>query len=84
MLTEYLIVLGFSYGIKSVNGVNRISGEGLEANDVPGMLGGGGRWPGRLDFSFSFHQSFIYFNIFKPALVISWPKDMTSFHWQTL
>lgn len=37
-----------NYGIKSVNGVNRISGEGLEANDVPGMLGGGGKWPGRI------------------------------------
>eukprot|EP00112_Aurelia_sp_Birch-Aquarium-sp1_P022011 Seg607.5 transcript_id=Seg607.5/GoldUCD/mRNA.D3Y31 product="Marginal zone B- and B1-cell-specific protein" protein_id=Seg607.5/GoldUCD/D3Y31 len=36
------------YGIKSANGVNRISGEGLEAKDVPGMLGGGGKWPGRL------------------------------------
>eukprot|EP00795_Rhopilema_esculentum_P008099 gene8099-14015_t len=36
------------YGIKNVNGVNRISGDGLEAKDVPGMLGGGGKWPGRL------------------------------------
>ena len=33
-----------------MNGVNRISGDGLEAKDVPGMLGGGGKWPGRLDF----------------------------------
>ena len=46
---EYLMSCfpDFSYGIKSVNGVNRISGDGLEAKDVPGMLGGGGKWPGR-------------------------------------
>ena len=43
----YINFSGDSYGIKSVNGVNRISGEGLEASDVPGMLGGGGKWPGR-------------------------------------
>ncbi|XP_032217936.2 marginal zone B- and B1-cell-specific protein isoform X2 [Nematostella vectensis] len=36
------------YGIKTVNGINRISGEGLEAKDVPGMMQGGGKWPGRL------------------------------------
>ncbi|XP_031555428.1 marginal zone B- and B1-cell-specific protein-like [Actinia tenebrosa] len=36
------------YGIKTVNGVNRISGEGLEAKDFPGMMQGGGKWPGRL------------------------------------
>ena len=41
------VCIYFSYGIKSANGVNRISGEGLEANNVPGMLGGGGKWPGR-------------------------------------
>lgn len=35
------------YGLKSVNGVNRLSGEGLEAKDVPGMMQGGGKWPGR-------------------------------------
>ena len=35
------------YGLKSVSGVNRLSGEGLEAKDVPGMMQGGGKWPGR-------------------------------------
>ncbi|XP_047145500.1 marginal zone B- and B1-cell-specific protein isoform X1 [Hydra vulgaris] len=37
-----------NYGLKSVNGVNRISGKGLEADQVPGMMQGGGKWPGRL------------------------------------
>eukprot|EP00111_Clytia_hemisphaerica_P024830 TCONS_00073210-protein len=37
-----------SYGLKSLNGVNRISGEGLEANEHPGMMYGGGKWPTRL------------------------------------
>lgn len=36
------------YGIKAVNGVNRLSGDGTEAKDVPGMMQGGGKWPGRL------------------------------------
>lgn len=36
------------YGIKTVKGVNRLSGPGLEAKDVPGMMQGGGKWPGRL------------------------------------
>ena len=35
------------YGLKTVKGVNRLSGEGLEAKDVPGMMQGGGKWPGR-------------------------------------
>jgi len=30
-----------------VKGVNRLSGNGLETQDAPGMLAGGGRWPGR-------------------------------------
>lgn len=37
-----------SYGLKAVNGINRLSGDGLEAKDVPGMMQGGGKWPGRL------------------------------------
>jgi len=35
------------YGIKEVKGVNRLSGAGLETQDAPGMLSGGGKWPGR-------------------------------------
>lgn len=37
-----------TYGIKEVKGVNRLSGAGLETQDAPGMLSGGGKWPGRL------------------------------------
>lgn len=37
----------YSYGLKSVNGVNRISGKGLDSDEVPGMMYGGGKWPGR-------------------------------------
>ena len=37
----------FSYGLKTVHGVNRLSGPGLEAKDFPGMMQGGGKWPGR-------------------------------------
>ena len=36
------------YGIKPVNNINRLSGNGLAASDIPGMLSGGGKWPGRL------------------------------------
>ena len=27
--------------------MNRLSGPGLEAKDFPGMMQGGGKWPGR-------------------------------------
>lgn len=37
----------YSYGIKEVKGINRLSGAGLETQDAPGMLSGGGKWPGR-------------------------------------
>ena len=37
-----------NYGIKPVQGTNRLSGDGLAASDVPGMLSGGGKWPNRL------------------------------------
>ena len=40
-------LLTFSYGIKTVKGINRLSGPGLEAKDFPGMMQGGGKWPGR-------------------------------------
>ena len=40
-------VIYCSYGIKTVNGMNRLSGDGLEAKDVAGMMQGGGKWPGR-------------------------------------
>jgi len=36
------------YGLKQVEGVNRLSGPGLYTASVPGMLMGGGKWPGRL------------------------------------
>ena len=43
-----LTVMGLNrYGLKAVNGINRLSGDGLEAKDVPGMMQGGGKWPGR-------------------------------------
>ena len=41
------VVLCFSYGIKQVGETNRLSGKGLEADSTPGMLMGGGKWPGR-------------------------------------
>ena len=49
MFCSFSCLLSFSnsYGIKTVSGVNRLSGEGLEAKDVPGMMQGGGKWPGR-------------------------------------
>lgn len=34
-----------SYGLKGVDGVNRLSGPGLETEKSPGMMQGGGRWP---------------------------------------
>jgi len=37
----------YRYGIKEVKGINRLSGPGLETKDSPGMLSGGGKWPGR-------------------------------------
>ena len=35
------------YGIKEIKGEKRISGEGLETADVPGIMQGGGKWPSR-------------------------------------
>ena len=40
-------VLVGSYGIKEIKGVRRLSGEGLETKDVPGVMQGGGKWPYR-------------------------------------
>lgn len=40
-----------SYGLKAVNGVNRVSGPGLESEKSPGMMQGGGRWPLRCVWS---------------------------------
>jgi len=37
----------YSYGIKDVKGINRLSGAGLETQNAPGLLSGGGKWPGR-------------------------------------
>lgn len=36
------------YGIKEVDGINRLSGPGFETNDIPGVMQGGGKWPFRL------------------------------------
>ncbi|KAL8577631.1 hypothetical protein ACOMHN_020240 [Nucella lapillus] len=36
------------YGVKEVDGKKRLSGEGLETKDVPGVMQGGGKWPNRL------------------------------------
>lgn len=37
-----------NYGVKTVDGRNRLSGDGLAAGDEPGMLMGGGQWPRRM------------------------------------
>jgi hypothetical protein len=37
-----------AYGIKAVNGRNRLSGPGLTASDLPGVIMGGSKWPRRL------------------------------------
>lgn len=42
-----LRICWYSYGIKEVEGVNRLSGSGLETQNAPGLLAGGGKWPGR-------------------------------------
>ena len=36
------------YGVKTIGGVNKLSGPGLPASDSPGILMGGAKWPGRL------------------------------------
>jgi len=36
------------YGIKNVDGRNRLSGPGLPEADKPGVMMGGSKWPGRL------------------------------------
>ncbi|XP_038060356.1 marginal zone B- and B1-cell-specific protein-like, partial [Patiria miniata] len=35
-------------GIKEIKGVKRLSGPGLSTKDVPGIMQGGGKWPGRM------------------------------------
>ena len=47
IIVVYFNFLLSSYGLKQVKGVNRISGDGLETADTPGVLAGGGKWPGR-------------------------------------
>ena len=43
--------------MKDIDGKKRLSGLGLETKDVPGMLAGGGMWPGRSEvfYSLSMH-----------------------------
>lgn len=41
------------YGMKAVDGKNMLSGPGLPAENIPGMMAGGGKWPHR----FSMHCS---------------------------
>lgn len=36
------------YGVKTIEGVNKLSGPGLPVADLPGILMGGAKWPGRL------------------------------------
>ena len=36
------------YGVKTIDGVNKLSGPGLAASDQAGILMGGAKWPGRL------------------------------------
>jgi hypothetical protein len=35
------------YGVKEVKKVKRLSGPGLEAEESPGIMQGGGKWPER-------------------------------------
>ncbi|XP_041363430.1 marginal zone B- and B1-cell-specific protein-like isoform X1 [Gigantopelta aegis] len=35
-------------GVKAINGQTHLSGPGLETENFPGMMQGGGKWPGRL------------------------------------
>ncbi|CAD5124402.1 DgyrCDS12687 [Dimorphilus gyrociliatus] len=37
-----------NYGIKEINKVKRLSGPGTDAADSPGVMQGGGKWPGRI------------------------------------
>lgn len=37
----------YRYGVKEVKKVKRLSGPGLEAEDSPGIMAGGGKWPER-------------------------------------
>ncbi|XP_022080727.1 marginal zone B- and B1-cell-specific protein-like [Acanthaster planci] len=37
-----------SVGIKEIKGVKRLAGPGLSTKDVPGIMQGGGKWPGRM------------------------------------
>jgi len=37
----------FSYGLKEVEGVRSITGEGLKKPEGAGVISGGGKWPGR-------------------------------------
>ncbi|GBL59872.1 hypothetical protein AVEN_232284-1, partial [Araneus ventricosus] len=47
-ILEELCSKGFNdYGVKQVNGVNRLSGPGLETEHVMGMTQMGGHWPNR-------------------------------------
>lgn len=49
-LQLYFFFIVVSYGVKNVNGHNKLSGPGLNADSEAGMLVGGGKWPSRLVF----------------------------------
>ena len=48
MFHIFCLVLA-SYGVKAVKGENRLSGPGTASAEEPGIMAGGGRWPGRYD-----------------------------------
>lgn len=66
------------YGIKEVNKIKRLSGPGLETEEVPGVMQGGGKWPERLSrFCHSYNEELEDTNIYTHYLQNK--KDLTSF-----
>lgn len=48
-VTDSVCTSGFEqYGVKQVHGKKQLSGPGMPANEAPGIMQGGGRWPQRL------------------------------------
>jgi hypothetical protein len=65
------------YGLKEVDGVNKLTGDGLEANNAHGVTSGGGKWPSRLQhmcgsYVEEFSESEIY------DLYLNDPKSLKS------
>lgn len=64
--------------MKDIGGKKRLSGEGLETKDAPGVLAGGGMWPVRSEVF-----CIVPIHIEQPTLFFQIGQYVLNFGWRT-